>query len=103
MASSLMEQRWFTPRALADKLGVSVRTLGDWRRKGRGPLYLQVGYRNVKYPAEDVERWLQSLWGRTNGGRYREGLAFPGQVACKRHRIKSEQRGAQDIAPERKG
>jgi predicted DNA-binding transcriptional regulator AlpA len=107
MALSLMEQRWFTPGELAEKLGVSVRTLDDWRRKGRGPRYFKVSYRSVKYPAEDVETWLQSLRCPPAGGRYREGLerpdegrpvvasgSFPGQDLrpgrCKRHHIRSE-------------
>ncbi|MGA2721420.1 MAG: helix-turn-helix domain-containing protein [Bryobacteraceae bacterium] len=77
MASSLMEQRWFTPGELAEKLGVSVRTLDAWRRKGRGPRYFKVSYRTVKYAAEDLEVWLQSLRGRTSRGRYREGLERP--------------------------
>lgn len=42
--SALVEQPWLTPRALAEKLGVSVRTLDDWRRDGRGPEYLRVSY-----------------------------------------------------------
>ena len=94
MAPSLMEQRWFTPRTLAEELGVSVRTLDDWRLSGRGPRYFKVSYRTVKYPAEDVETWLQSHRRWTSGGRYIERRAFPGQEAppgrCKRHRIKSE-------------
>jgi predicted DNA-binding transcriptional regulator AlpA len=116
MAPSLMEQRWFTPRELAEKLGVSVRTLDDWRRKRRGPRCLKVSYRTVKYPAEDLETWLQSLWkGRVSNGRSNEGperfnqvrrlaqvrplapwAQLPGRGALepnsrhKRHRIKSE-------------
>jgi predicted DNA-binding transcriptional regulator AlpA len=106
MMAPLMEQRWFTPGELAEKLGVSVRTLADWRRKGRGPRYFKVSYRAVKYAAEDLETWLQSLRGRTSGGRYREGLErpdegrpvvasipFPGQLRpdrVTRHRIRSE-------------
>ena len=43
-------------QALADRLGLSVRTLQRWRWKGKGPAYLKLGGR-VVYRLEDVEAW----------------------------------------------
>ena len=57
----LMEQKWYTPAQLAGKLGVSIRTLDDWRLDGKGPPFIRVSYRAVMYAFDDVEKWLQSL------------------------------------------
>ena len=57
----LMEQKWCTPAQLAGKLGVSIRTLDDWRLDGKGPPFIRVSYRAVMYAFDDVEKWLQSL------------------------------------------
>jgi excisionase family DNA binding protein len=42
---------------LADLLGVPVSTIRDWRYRGLGPTGLKLG-RHVRYPIEEVERWL---------------------------------------------
>ena len=39
---------------LADRWGMSERTLENWRWKGRGPRFLKIGGR-VSYRIEDVE------------------------------------------------
>jgi predicted site-specific integrase-resolvase len=42
------------PREAADKLGVAVSTLDQWRWQGRGPLFVKVG-RLIRYREEDLE------------------------------------------------
>ena len=48
-----------TPDDLAAELGVSLMTLGRWRRDGTGPPFAMVG-RHVRYRRRDVDRWLDS-------------------------------------------
>ena len=42
---------------VAEQLGVPVRTLEDWRLRGRGPLSARIG-RRVMYRQRDVEAWI---------------------------------------------
>ena len=55
---------------VAEYLSVPVATLWAWRHRGEGPLAIKVG-RHLRYRAEDVERWLDSLAGspRRDAGR----------------------------------
>lgn len=46
-----------TEQDLAEYLGLSVRTIQDWRRRGVGPRYVKFR-RNVRYRLEDVEDYL---------------------------------------------
>jgi predicted DNA-binding transcriptional regulator AlpA len=46
--------------ALADRLGLSVRTLQRWRWQGKGPAYLKLGHR-VAYREEDVRAWEEKI------------------------------------------
>jgi excisionase family DNA binding protein len=52
---------WLTQGEVASLLGVSVHTLLDWRRDGRGPQYTDMGGRAVRYLLSDVQTWLASL------------------------------------------
>lgn len=45
-----------TPDDVAKYLGVSVRTLTEWRYRRKGPRWAPVG-RHVRYRWEDVEKW----------------------------------------------
>ncbi len=54
-----------TTRQVARMFGLSFRAVEEWRRRGRGPKFLQLTSRVVRYRREDVERWLQ---GREKGG-----------------------------------
>ena len=40
----------------ADKVGVAVQTMRNWRCKGRGPAYLKLG-RSIRYRLEDIEAY----------------------------------------------
>lgn len=44
--------------AAAEILGVSPRTLADWRRRGIGPRYTRVGRRLVRYTERELARFL---------------------------------------------
>ena len=46
-----------TATEVAEALGLTIRTLEDWRYKGEGPPFLKIGHR-VRYDAADLERWL---------------------------------------------
>ena len=44
---------------VADRLGISPKTLEKWAANGRGPDYVRVG-RLVRYPQSGVNRWIAS-------------------------------------------
>jgi predicted DNA-binding transcriptional regulator AlpA len=45
-------------RELAQRLGISRKTLQKWRSLGMGPPYLKLGAK-VVYRAEDIEAYIQ--------------------------------------------
>lgn len=47
-----------TTEQAADFLGLSPRTLEDWRYKGGGPRYKKVG-RSVRYVKAELIEWVQ--------------------------------------------
>lgn len=49
-----------TPAELAEWRGTTVRTLAQERYLGRGPKYLKLGGRTVRYRVRDVLEWLDS-------------------------------------------
>lgn len=51
--------RLLTPDELAERYGVSLLTLQDWRYKGTGPRYFKAGKR-IKYPESGVIEWEQA-------------------------------------------
>ncbi|MBX7433773.1 helix-turn-helix domain-containing protein [Mycobacterium sp. Y57] len=49
----------FDTDSLAEYLGVSRSTILSWRYQKRGPDYVRVGHRTVRYPAAWVRKWLE--------------------------------------------
>jgi hypothetical protein len=49
----------YNEKEVADLIGISTRTLQQWRMGGRGPLFRKLG-RAVRYSASDLERWLKA-------------------------------------------
>ena len=45
-------------RELAARLGLSLSTLRNWRVARRGPAYVKVGMRTVRYREGDIEQFL---------------------------------------------
>ncbi len=46
------------PDEAARRLGLTARTLELWRRRGRGPRWVRLTSRVVRYPVIELERWL---------------------------------------------
>lgn len=51
-----------TPAEVADYLGVTVKTLAQWRSQGKGPQYRKVGG-FVRYRWLNVDRWYDAQQG----------------------------------------
>lgn len=51
-----------------DWLGVSPRTLEDWRLRGDGPLFRKLGRRLVRYCMDDLAAFLQGTVRANTGG-----------------------------------
>jgi excisionase family DNA binding protein len=49
-----------TEPEVADRLRVSLACLRRWRLERRGPRFVKVGSL-VRYPAEELDRWIESL------------------------------------------
>lgn len=58
-----------TTAEVAVRLGLSVKTLQNWRCGGCGPRYLKIGGGAVRYPLVEVNAWIESSLAssRTNG------------------------------------
>lgn len=50
-------EKLLTQEQVAVILNVSCRALQEWRMRNYGPQFLRLGYRTVRYRAEDVEQW----------------------------------------------
>lgn len=57
--SPVQNDRLLTLEEVAGYLQVPVKTLYDWRHRGRGPTGLRVG-RYVRYRQADVDAWLDT-------------------------------------------
>jgi predicted DNA-binding transcriptional regulator AlpA len=55
---SRQKQEFLTERGIEELGLASRRTLQAWRLLGRGPRFIKVGGRSVRYRLADVEAWL---------------------------------------------
>jgi len=49
-----------TPVETAAKLGISTRTLENWRRTGNGPPFLRLSKVCVRYPAPGLQQYMKA-------------------------------------------
>lgn len=49
---------YLTPKEAAQSVGVLVATLANWRSQGRGPIYVVISKRCIRYRPEDITLWL---------------------------------------------
>lgn len=54
-----LDKRFYTPEELSECIGISVSALNKLRMTGEGPKYIKVGFRSCRYPAIEVEKWLE--------------------------------------------
>jgi len=43
----------------AKMLGLAVQTLRNWRHLGKGPNYVRLGERSIRYPEDELKTWTQ--------------------------------------------
>jgi predicted DNA-binding transcriptional regulator AlpA len=53
-----MAAELLTTRETAELLRLAITTLEHWRLEGRGPHFLRLSSRQVRYRRTDVDRWL---------------------------------------------
>jgi len=53
------------PAEVAERLNIKPHTLTHWRRQGKGPSYVMLGARTVRYPRPLFDLWFDRL---TTGG-----------------------------------
>jgi predicted DNA-binding transcriptional regulator AlpA len=58
VSTSLLDSL-ITPATLADRLGLTQRTLSEKRITGTGPAFMRIG-KSVRYRPESVDAWLLS-------------------------------------------
>jgi predicted DNA-binding transcriptional regulator AlpA len=46
------------PHEVASYLGVTEKTLAQWRWRRTGPAWVKVGGREVRYRWEEIDRWV---------------------------------------------
>jgi hypothetical protein len=49
---------FLTEFQVADLLGLGAWTLTKWRKRGKGPPFLQIGRNTVRYPRRGLRAWL---------------------------------------------
>lgn len=55
--AEIIKSNLLTSRQAADRLRIKKNTLCEWRRKGQGPAYYQLGGR-IYYAAHDVDSYI---------------------------------------------
>lgn len=51
---------WLDTRELSEQIGFKEQTLKEWRMKGTGPKFVNVGGR-IRYLKSSVDEWIDSL------------------------------------------
>lgn len=55
-----MAKALLSPKEAAEFLGIPEGTLAQWRSQRRGPPYIKLELRLVRYRATDLDVWLKS-------------------------------------------
>jgi predicted DNA-binding transcriptional regulator AlpA len=56
----MQAQELLTQAQAATRLGLSPRTLEQYRTRGGGPLFVRISSRCVRYRPEDIEAWVSA-------------------------------------------
>ena len=57
-----LARTYLSPAEAAQYLGITTRTLAEWRRTGRGPAYVRLAgpTSRVRYDRADLDRWMRA-------------------------------------------
>jgi predicted DNA-binding transcriptional regulator AlpA len=53
-----METKLLNTKQAAEVIGANPRTLDNWRNLGRGPVYVKLNARNVRYALADLLEYI---------------------------------------------
>ena len=53
------------PDEVAKRYGITPETLGNWRRKHKGPQFVMLNKRRAMYRMADIIQWERKLQGKT--------------------------------------
>ena len=68
-----MGTNYVSEKAAAEILGLSVRTLQNWRSLHIGPAYVRLNNKMIRYKVEDLAMYAEGGRVETRGGRVRHG------------------------------
>jgi hypothetical protein len=71
-----------TPKEAASLLKVSLSWLAKARMRGDGPPYMEIG-RSIRYPYDDLIRWMKGRQRLSTSERYRESRGLPGRTGLR--------------------
>jgi predicted DNA-binding transcriptional regulator AlpA len=54
-----LDSVWLTEHDVARELGLSVKTMSNWRNRDQGPPYVKLN-RAVRYRRTDLDAWIES-------------------------------------------
>ena len=52
---------YLSQKELAERWGISERTLQDWRYKNIGPEFIRIGYKTLRYTEEAICRYEEQV------------------------------------------
>ncbi len=55
-----MSEKLIDTNELSEMLGVTVNALQIWRHQGRGPKYIKLSRRAVRYREQDILAWMDN-------------------------------------------
>ena len=61
MPSFDTDTEFLTTQQAAEFLSLKSTTLNQWRWSGKGPKYVRIGERTIRYRNQDLHHWLNSF------------------------------------------
>ena len=61
MPSFDTETEFLTTQQAAEFLSLKPTTLNQWRWSGKGPKYVRIGERTIRYRHQDLQHWINSF------------------------------------------
>ena len=69
MSKDTSRNRLLKQSEVAEVLGVSPRSVEGWRLSGRGPRFVRLSSRAIRYRPEDVDAWIAERVRRSTSDR----------------------------------